>query len=363
MKIYNQSTFDKWPIPDKSVQAIITSPPYWGLRKYDIPDVIIGSKNGCEHEFNLKNITRETGQQGAYGRGSDKTKIFKESYSEGFCLKCHAWKGQYGLEPSYKEYIEHTRLWAKEAWRVLKDNGLLFLNIGDSFSGGGAGSHTKPHDKQTAICGKAINKTDLPSKCKILLPHRVAISLIDDGFICRNDIVWHKMNAMPESVTDRFSKKFEFIFMLSKKGKYYFDLDAVRGKHKRLWNENNGGSFSHPVTTKEHGITGYAHSGSYPLPNPLGKNPGDCWEINTQPSPFKHYAMWPEKLVKHMILCSTKAGDAVLDPFCGSGTTLRIAESLQRTGKGIDLGYQDIQEQRLKHIQKEIMPTEDIEVG
>src|SRR3990167_5823435 len=120
MKIYHQSTFDIWPIENNSVQAIITSPPYYSLRKYNIPDMVIGGKQDCEHNWDIDNI-----------------------YSQGMtCISCCAWKGQYGLEPSYKDYIEHTVLWAKEAWRVLRDDGVFFLNIGDSFcSGGGASRH------------------------------------------------------------------------------------------------------------------------------------------------------------------------------------------------------------------------------
>ena len=303
MKIHTQSVFDKWLMPDKSIQVIITSPPYWGLRKYDIPD-------------------------------------------------CKVIKGQYGLEPSYKEYVEHTRLWAKEAWRVLRDSGIMFLNLGDSYgtvSGNMGRSMTE--SKLTNLESINIKQPNINMhKCKILIPHRIAIALIDDGWILRNDIVWFKPNAMPESCQDRFSKKFEFIFMFSKKEKYYFDLDAVREAHKDVSLERVKGTWN---GHKEPGSS-YAGMDISKMCHENGKTPGDLWQFNTQPSPFKHYAMWPEKLVRRMILCSTKAGDTVLDPFCGSGTTLRMAESLKRTGTGIDLGYQDIQEQRLKHIQEEM---------
>jgi len=296
----------------------------WGLRKYDIPD-------------------------------------------------CAVIKGQYGLEPSYKDYIEHTRLWCKEAWRVLCDDGLLFLNLGDSYCSGNrakGGGDIGSFDPKNPSVGKpdyAPNRMgqNLPDKCKILVPHRVAIALIDDGWILRNGIVWYKPNAMPESCKDRFSKKSEYIFMLSKKEKYYFDLDAVREEHQTKENRPMG-----VVRNREYGYQGKykieehesqgsprarSREGYEPKDyNPKGKNPGDMWQFNTQPSTFKHYAMWPQKLVKRMILCSTKVGNTVLDPFCGSGTTLRIAESLKRTGLGIDLGYTDIQEQRLKNIQEEM---------
>ena len=270
MNITHQSVFETWPMEDKSVQAIITSPPYWSLRKYDIPD-------------------------------------------------CSVIGMQYGLEPTYQEYIEHTRLWVKEAWRVLRDDGVMFLNLGDSYCGGGRGSDNKFGEGREGQPLSWKGDDSIRQKCKLLIPHRVAIALIDDGWILRNDIVWFKPNAMPESCRDRFSKKTEYIFMLTKQPKYYFDLDGVREEHRR------------------------------------GKNPGDIWAYNTQPSPEKHYAMWPEKLVERMVMCSTKAGDTVLDPFAGSGTTLRVADQHNRHGEGIDLGYQDIQERRLSNIQKELL--------
>lgn len=306
MKVIKQSVFDKWQIEDKSVQAVITSPPYYALRKYDIPDVVIGD-----------------------------------------------WQGQYGLEPDHNSYVEHTRLWAKEAWRVLKDDGVFFLNIADSYNGNKTGhTDSKNSEANSDVYAKVVQRNIRP-KCQLLIPHRVAMALVDDGWILRNTIIWHKPNAMPESVTDRFSKKYEYVFMFTKNEKYYFDLDAVRESHKST------PKYGDKVTTKskawgmrEHGAQVRDNHDIHNCYNPKGKNPGDIFVINTQPSPEKHFAMWPEKLVERMVLCSTKVGDMVLDPFAGSGTTLRVADRLNRIGQGIDLGYQDIQNRRLKEIQK-----------
>lgn len=335
MKVYHQSSFDRWPFEDNSIQAIITSPPYYSLRKYDIPDIEIGD-----------------------------------------------WKGQYGLEPTYKLYIEHTLLWAKEAWRVLRDDGIFFLNIGDSWNGGNRGAGMSPEqwsDKQKSNTGTMswnvpLREKNVPSKCKLLIPHRVAIGLIEQGWILRNDIIWSKPNAMPESVRDRFSKKFEYIFMLSKTGKYYFDLDAVRLPEsqatkqkieceiKRINNSNGlpdyetlkaGAAYKRPILPSMYRATTYGDTTDAKTGNRV--NPGDIWTINTQPSPEKHYAMWPESLVERMILCSTKSGDSVLDPFAGSACTLRVADKLNRTAYGIDLGYQEIQARRMSNIQKVLL--------
>ena len=386
MKVFHQSSFDRWPFDDKSIQAIMTSPPYYSLRKYDIPDIIIGGNPECEHEWSMK----RNDKTGGIGEASNKQVSCADNgggfTSSSSCYFCNTWRGQYGLEPTYQLYIEHTLLWAKEAWRVLKDDGVFFLNIGDSWNGGkGKSSMAWSIQNQerdtlqksyTNLGGMGETRPldmpqDVPSKCKLLIPHRVAIGLIEQGWILRNDIVWSKPNAMPESVRDRFSKKFEYIFMLSKTGKYYFDLDAVRLPEsqstkqkieceiKRINNSNGlpdyetlkaGAAYKRPILPSMYRATTYGDTTDAKTGNKV--NPGDIWTINTQPSPEKHYAMWPESLVERMILCSTKSGDAILDPFAGSGCTLRVADKLNRVAYGIDLGYQDIQERRMTNIQK-----------
>jgi len=318
-EIYHQSVFDKWPIENESVQSIITSPPYWGLRKYDIPDIEVDG-----------------------------------------------WKGQYGLEPSYKDYIAHTIMWAKEAYRVLRNDGIFFLNIGDSYqtqSGVNASKNLEDAQKWSNLSKTAITlhtkQQDLMHKCKMLIPHRIAIALIDEGWILRNDILWYKTNAMPESCQDRFSKKFEYIFMFVKNPKYYFDLDMIRESIKEVsikriesFKRNKESFNPEKHKNSKDTVMGMrllenAQNGEWLI---KGKNPGDVWQINTQPSSEKHYAMWPEKLVERMLLCSTKENDIILDPFAGSGTTLKVAIQNRRVGLGIDLGYSDIQERKLKDI-------------
>ena len=287
------------------------------LRKYDIPDVIIGN-----------------------------------------------WKGQYGLEPTpfgdEHSYIEHTLLWAKEAWRVLRSDGVFFLNLADSYS---TVSGDMSQDKYGKLGTSLENNIGIikqpkimnyPSKCKLMIPERIAIALVDSGWTLRNSIVWYKPNAMPESVTDRFSKKYESIFMFTKQEKYYFDLSAVREKclplnrwggnklvanGKSMWDEGTGQS-----TYRDRDMQ----------PNDSMKNPGDVFIIPTQPSSEKHYAMWPERLVERMVKCSTKPGDIVLDCFAGSCTTGIVAESLHRKFIGIELGYENIIKRRMGKIQKEM---------
>jgi len=312
-------------------------------------------------------------------------------HETGLCIHCGAWKGQHGLEFNYMLYVAHAKLWMQEAIRVLKDEGIILLNLGDSYT-----SSPQPNVKP---------------KSRLLIPERVAIMAVDElGLILRNHIVWYKPNGMPESVNDRFTRKWESIFMFTKSRRYYFDLDAVKIPSKTYEYDKRCSAFQRARekgynckidnmdmpnrakmvkgrTTKidavdaecysspraryhrEKANTGENNKESYRNNNPhrirlvdneleeLGTaqpycNPGDVFVVNTSPSPDKHYAMWPTELVKRMILCSTKAGDVVLDPFCGSGTTLKVAEELGRIGCGLDLGYQDVQQRRLLEIQK-----------
>ena len=364
MKIHHQNVFEPWTLQDKSVQAIITSPPYFGLRKYDIPDIIIGGISDCKHEWNVESHIDKRGKEGTTLDGRDPNKDESRlNYIEGTCIFCGAWKGQYGLEPSMKLFIEHTLLWCEEAWRVLRDDGIFFLNLGDSYGGSWGNFGTrKGHQRQrTTEHFKRMGATpeDLKpptvgaaSKCKLLIPHRIAIALCDSGWILRNDIIWQKPNCMPESCQDRFSKKFEYIFMFSKQKKYYFDLDATREPHEQISLDRIKSPFN-PTKVEGRAVNNKGDMSRFC--HPKGKNPGDIWKIATQPSTHSHYAMWPEKLVERMIKCSTQPGDAVLDPFCGSGTTLMVAEQLNREGIGIDLGYKDIQDDRLAAVQKSLL--------
>ena len=364
--IYNQSVFDPWPIERESVQAVITSPPYFALRKYDIPDVVIGGDKDCKHEFVLQDM--ELGHENRQGKGSNTLNQSTTSHvavhgkkvgKQGLCVHCKAWQGQYGLEPTPQMYVEHTLLWAKEAWRVLRNDGMFFLNIADSYGS----VFSFADNKYKAMAGSescfkpSINK----SKCQFLIPHRVAIALVDAGWTLRNTIIWDKTNAMPESVTDRFSKKYEYVFMFTKQKKYYFNLNAVLEDFAKSSYGRGKAACNSIKPEMGNKIGGYITSKKQKewhrklLSGELkGKNSGDVWRIPTQRSSEKHYAMFPERLVERMIKCSTKAKDIVLDPFCGSGTTLKVALVLNRRSIGIDLGYRNLQNKKTSIIQRYI---------
>ena len=281
--------------PDKSINCVITSPPYWQLRDYGYPE-------------------------------------------------------QWGLEPTYQEYLEHLWSLMDEIWRVLKDDGTVWVNLGDSYSHSGHGSWSKydngdisHKDKYYGDGRNASPVTDWSNtkekpKCQLLIPHRFAIGCIDRGWIVRNDIIWAKRNGMPESVTDRFSKKHEYFFFMVKQPKYYFDLDGVRDNHISNMVRDRNKTFK---KMKEIGQTNCSQDklGVTQIGSPLGKNPGDVsdfWDVPTQPSSEKHYATYNFDLIDKPIIAGCPEGGVILDPFAGTGTTILRAIDLKRKGIGIE---------------------------
>jgi site-specific DNA-methyltransferase (cytosine-N4-specific) len=188
--------------------------------------------------------------------------------------------------------------------------------------------------------------TDVPDKNLLGIPWRVAFALQDDGWILRNAIIWSKPNAMPESVTDRLSGRYEHVFMFSKSRRYWFDLDPIREPHaessvnraKTPWNGDRQRGYVGAPQTIDH--TQMVHAG--------GRNPGDVWSIGTHSFPGAHFAVFPVALPQRCILAGCKPGGTVLDPFSGSGTTGLAAQRTGRKYVGIDLNpeYHDL---ALKH--------------
>lgn len=304
-KIYHGNCLDVIKtFPDKSIDSVITSPPYWQLRDYQ-------------------------------------------------------WDGQWGLEPTFQMYLENLWSLMDEIYRVLKDTGTVWINLGDSYStqsGTNLAISKGKHKEQESTyltnrgeSGNLIKDKSLPSKCLLLIPHRFAIGCIDRGWIMRNDIVWAKRNGMPESVTDRFSKKHEYFFFMTKNEKYYFDLDAIRDKV-----ENPG----KPRAFAKKGNNDRNDTGRIYNPESItGKNPGsvsDFWDIPTQPSKDAHYATYNTKLIDKPIVAGCPIGGIILDPFCGTATTGCRAIDLQREFIGIE-GSQSFVEIGNKKLQPYIL--------
>lgn len=212
---------------------------------------------------------------------------------------------QVGREDTMDEYVENIRARFAELKRVLADDGTLWLNLGDSYG---------------------------PGKNLMGIPWRVALTLQDDGWILRNAIVWHKPNAMPESVRDRLRGTYEQVFLFAKNRKYSFGLDHIREPHNPVSIARAGRSRK----------TAYAPDGQTPgkrketAPNPLGANPGDMWSIPTKPFKEAHSAVMPPELARRCILAGSRPGETILDPFSGSGTTGMVARQEGRKYIGID---------------------------
>ena len=331
-------------LPDGSADCIVTSPPYWAKRDYGV-------------------------------------------------------RGQYGLEPDPAGYIETLRAVFREARRVLAEDGTCWLNLGDSYSAGSAsptGLHT--------YLGPGLAGRQAPgmgTKNLLGLPWRTALALQDDGWILRNAIVWHKPNAMPESVRDRLNCRHELIFLLVKSRYYWFDLDPIRiphaaapaprgyapphgdtgtrrppgapaaGRHPGDGNRNG----NRPSGTRPGGnrATGTRPPGTRPpkygphtrqviaarrygtgrlgRAHPNGRNPGDVWSIPTRPYRGPHFAAFPPEIPTRCIKAGCKPGGTVLDPFCGTGTTGIAAIELGRHFTGIELNpaFAALAAERLRH--------------
>jgi site-specific DNA-methyltransferase (cytosine-N4-specific) len=283
-------------MPDQSANCIVTSPPYWGKRNYGVA-------------------------------------------------------GQYGHEDTPAAYVNTMREVFAEARRVLADDGTCWLNLGDSYSTGGGGA-TGKH----AYLGEHVTThraTELGAKNLLGLPWQVAFALQADGWILRNAIIWHKPNAMPESVRDRLNCRHELVFLLVKSPGYWFDLDPIREPHQTVKAREPGNARGrtrppgHPGRctrppkygpgTREIAAASRYGSSRHRRGHPNGRNPGDVWSIPTRPYHGPHFAAYPIDLPLRCIAAGCEPGGTVLDPFAGSGTTGLAAIQLNREFIGIDL--------------------------
>ena len=248
-------------LPAQCAQAVVTSPPYWGLRDYGI-------------------------------------------------------EGQIGLEETLPQYLNRLVAVFAQVRRVLRDDGVLWINIGDGFTSGNRGYRAP--DKKNPARAMAI-RPDTPSGLKpkdlLGIPWRLAFALQDDGWFLRADIVWNKPNAMPESAKDRPTRSHEYLFLLSKSERYFYDYEAMR----------------------EVGVSGEMR----------GRR--SVWNVNTQNSLGEHFAVFPPALIEPCILASSRQGDLMLDPFFGSGTVGLVCQKGQRRFVGIELNpeYVELAAQRL----------------
>jgi len=274
-------------LPSESVDCCITSPPYFGLRDYGV-------------------------------------------------------EGQIGLEESPEAYVSKLVEVFREVRRVLKDDGIMFLNLGDSYAGSGKGgqSEEKRSENWQPQYGNKGKRYGLKPKDLIGIPWMVAFALRADGWYLRSDIIWHKPNCMPESCKDRPTKSHEYMFLLSKGKKYYYDAEAISedaintkmpGKNMRDTRETYG-----PQNGGNSGLRDLKQrykSGDWPTK----RNKRTVWTIPTRPYKGAHFATFPEALVEPCILAGCPEGGICLDPFFGAGTTGLVAKKLGRRFIGIEL--------------------------
>jgi DNA modification methylase len=280
-------------IPDASVQCCVTSPPYWGLRDYGHPD-------------------------------------------------------QIGNEPTPEQYVDNLLTVFREVRRVLRDNGTLWLNLGDSYSStggsrpnGSSDGHLGRGNPPIAGSRKAVRKP----KDLIGVPWLVAFALQSDGWWLRQDIIWAKPNPMPESVTDRCTKSHEYVFLMSKSDRYYYDQDAIK---EGATSEKGKGATGRG---KQESAAAVGCNGRQPQQDHSGwiggngetRNRRSVWTITTKPYAGAHFATMPPQLAETCVLAGSKPGDLILDPFGGSGTTAAVALKHDRLALIIELNPKYVQ--------------------
>jgi DNA modification methylase len=352
-------------LPGNSVNTIITSPPYYQLRDYGTAKWEGGNPD-CKHEYQSGGRNPENSGLQLTNGGT----LFTQ-YRD-VCKDCGAKRidKQIGLEETPSQYITKLVEIFHEAKRVLRNDGTMWVNIGDSYNGsgkasssGGKGEHSLLQQKNTGSLSitKPCNIKGIKKKDLIGIPWMLAFALRDDGWYLRQDIIWHKPSPMPESVDDRCTRAHEYVFLLSKKSKYYYDQDAIKEPVKsssinRLTQRNisnqNGSDRSQSKSNGNMKAVGDLHN----------KNKRSVWKIAQVSYPSVHFATYPPKLIEPMILAGCPEGGIVLDPFGGAGTTAVVSDRLNRSCISIDVSdkYCNIQYNRiLNEIGLYVMDTEN----
>ena len=279
-------------LEDQSINTCITSPPYWGLRDY----------NGEEKQL--------------------------------------------GLEDTPEEFVENLVKVFREVKRVLRDDGTVWLNLGDSYAGNNSRASNNGRAGYGAVREGVFTKTGKGLKAKDLvgIPWRVALALQQDGWYLRQDIIWHKPNPMPESVRDRCTKAHEYIFLLSKQAKYYFDNEAIKedsiyAPNKTHEKEREKGYYKGKWANPEKGSR---HDGSFKAIRDK-KNKRSVWKVATKGYKEAHFATYPTALIEPCVLAGCPKDGVVLDPFAGSGTTGIVASNHGRNSVLLELNEEYIE--------------------
>lgn len=273
-----------------------------------------------------------------------------------FGLRDYGVDGQLGLEATPEEYVQNLVEVFREVKRTLRDDGTLWLNLGDTYCSTAPGTKTTPLHikglkKETAESRARFrpqNPEGMKPKDLVGIPWMVAFALRADGWYLRSDIIWHKPNPMPESVTDRPTKAHEYIFLLSKSQNYYYDYEAIKEKTLTRDNTNRNRDI-----TRLNNTPGRSRMNGLKTNNYETRNKRSVWTITTKPYKEAHFATFPPDLIEPCILAGCPEGGRVLDPFFGSGTTGEVSIKHSRNFTGIELNaeYIELAKRRLKHVQ------------
>ena len=332
-------------LPSESINTCITSPPYWGLRDYGTAEWVGGDPN-CPHMRTTK-ISKDTstGHKAMFEEGN----VVGDAIYKNECPKCGAIRKdkQLGLEDTPEEFVDNLVEVFREVKRVLRDDGTVWLNLGDSYSSGGRTTTVNQTLRGVKDYGVQRPKTNSNIKPKDLIgiPWRVAFALQQDSWYLRKDIIWQKTNPMPESVTDRCTKAHEYIFLLSKSPKYYFDNEAIKDDAKFP----DGPNAAHAIQKGVGDPKMLTRNGLHKIGAIPKSNKRSVWTITTKPFTEAHFATFPKDLIEPCVLAGCPKGGTVLDPFGGSGTTGVVAVAHNRDAILCELNkdYVNIMEKRL----------------
>ena len=317
---------------DESVQCSMTSPPYYGLRDYGT-GTWHGGDPACDHDANAPRdqlqVPPGTDKQASNKGANDLVRYHR-------CV-CGAEREdrQVGLEQTPEEYVARLTEVFRELRRVLRDDGVLWLNVADSYNsiGGTVGGGKNLEDRKRTLRGRVDG---LKHKDLILVGPMLASSLQSDGWYLRAQNIWHKPNAMPSSAKDRPGLDYEYVYQLTKSPRYYFDMDAV--KQTAAW--ERWGRQTVPKHRGSKSAAGHFQERSKEEVQEMGgkeRNLRTVWSIPTKPYKGAHFAAFPPELVETCVAASSREGDVVLDPFVGSGTTAFQCARMGRRCVGIDL--------------------------
>jgi len=373
-----RETMRRWKEQGVKAQTCVTSPPYYGLRDYGTAKWNGGDVN-CDHSISMPTKWNDPKR----GTSVLRPETSHRGGSSANCHKCGATRidSQIGLEETPDEYIKAMVEVFRCVWDVLDDDGTLWMNIGDSYfsdtKGSGGPSAKQDRNGGSRYESKKFQRTNgIKPKDLIGIPWMLAFALRADGWYLRQDIIWHKPNPMPESVRDRCTKAHEYIFLLSKSQKYYFDNEAIaeplaassvarlaqptlaqQAGSDRVPGKTNGnmkavgprfGGNKYGDDDSEESRT---KSGNEWVQNETGRrNKRSVWTVTTKPYKGAHFATFPPDLITPCILAGAPAGGIVLDPFMGSGTTAAVAIANGRNYLGCELNsaYKELQDIRIR---------------